>query len=191
MEIIRQPLDFYGYNIYSCEPVRAAPEGLPERVARPKGYPQTAMGWPVAPESLRWGPRFLFERYALPLVITENGMANLDWVSADGKVHDPQRIDFTSAYLRELAKAIKDGTDVRGYFHWSIMDNFEWAEGYAKRFGLVHVDFATGKRTLKDSAEWYSRVIQGNGAVLYEGEAGSVKVIAKGRPGRSTMEGSR
>ncbi len=109
MEIIQQPLDFYGVNIYSGDAVRAGSEGLPEKITRPPGFPETAMRWPVTPESLRWGPRFLYERYGVPLVITENGMANLDWVSPDGRVHDPQRIDFTRAYLRELGKAIQDG----------------------------------------------------------------------------------
>jgi beta-glucosidase len=167
METIHQPLDFYGVNIYTGTPIRADPTGMPGLVPRPPGFPQTAMGWPVAPESLRWGPRFLFERYGFPIVITENGMANLDWVGADGKIHDPQRTEFTGAYLRQLRMAISDGADVRGYFHWSIMDNFEWAEGYTKRFGLVHVDFPTGKRTLKSSADWYARVIRTNGGSLF------------------------
>jgi beta-glucosidase len=117
----------------------------------------------VTPESLRWGPKFLHERYRLPLYITENGLSNTDWVAENGKVHDPQRIDFTRRYLRELRRAVGEGVPVRGYFHWSLLDNFEWAEGYKQRLGLVHVDYGTQKRTMKDSCEWYRNVIRTQG----------------------------
>ena len=110
------------------------------------------------------------ERYKLPIVITENGMSNCDWVALDGGVHDGARIDYLHRHLRALRKAISEGADVRGYFQWSIMDNFEWAEGYKHRFGLIHVDFGTQKRTLKDSAFWYREVIRTNGANLLPGE---------------------
>jgi beta-glucosidase len=166
MRIISQPLDFYGVNIYTGSVVRAGADGTPQKVAQPPGSAVTALKWPVAPASLYWGPKFLQERYKLPLVITENGLSSMDWVTVDGKVHDPQRIDFLQRYLRELRRAISDGVDVRGYFQWSIMDNFEWAEGYKERFGLIHVDYATQKRTLKDSAYWYCDVIKTNGAHL-------------------------
>ncbi len=159
-----QPLDFYGINIYWGQFIQALEEGGSEVVFH-KELPTTAMGWQVTPEALYWGPRFLYERYKLPIVITENGMANLDYVEADGQVHDPQRIDFLRRYLNEFGRAIADGVDGMGYFQWSLMDNFEWAEGYAKRFGLVHVDYTTQKRTLKDSAHWYKNVIANN-AVL-------------------------
>jgi len=81
-------------------------------------------------------------------------------------VHDPQRIDYTRRYLLALAQAIADGADIRGYFHWSLMDNFEWAAGYRERFGLIHVDFATLARTVKDSGWWYKTIIESNGASL-------------------------
>jgi beta-glucosidase len=154
MKTIAQPLDFYGVNIYSSSVIGARAQD---------GHPVTALKWPVTPQCLYWGPRFLFERYGLPLVITENGMSGIDWVSLDGKVHDPQRIDFIARHLNELRRCIADGVDVRGYFHWSLLDNFEWAEGYKERFGLIHVDFATQKRTLKDSAYWFAEVIKTNG----------------------------
>jgi beta-glucosidase len=93
-------------------------------------------------------------------------MANVDWVALDGKVHDLQRIDFTARYLRALARAASEGVDVAGYFHWSLFDNFEWAEGYRQRFGLVYVDFATMQRIPKDSAQWYRQVITSNGEHL-------------------------
>jgi beta-glucosidase len=165
MELIKQPLDFYGVNIYSGTPVAFA-EGGPRPVPRQPGHARNTLNWALAPESLRWGPRFLFERYKLPIVITENGMCNLDWPDEEGRVLDPQRIDYTRRYLLQLRRAIADGVDVRGYFHWSVFDNFEWAEGYKERFGLVHVDFATQRRTPKLSAHWYRGVIQSNGASL-------------------------
>jgi len=165
METIRQPLDFFGVNIYSGIVIRAGANGH-ENVKMPEGWPVTAMNWEVQPKSLYWGPRFLFERYKLPMVITENGMALTDWRSVDGQVRDPLRIDFLERYLTALGQAIRDGVDIRGYFLWSLMDNFEWAEGYRPRFGIIHVDYPTGTRTMKDSARWYSEVIAQNGANL-------------------------
>jgi beta-glucosidase len=166
MRTIRQPLDFYGLNIYTSAYVRAGDNGAV--VDQPHaGHPRTLFDWTVAPEALRWIPQFIHERYQCPIVITENGLSNPDWVGLDGRVRDPQRIDFLTRYLRELARAIEAGVDVRGYFQWSIMDNFEWAEGYKHRFGLIHVDYRDQKRTLKDSARWYGEVIRSNGANLY------------------------
>jgi beta-glucosidase len=95
-------------------------------------------------------------------------MANIDLVALDGKVHDPQRINYMNRYLLQLERAIQDGIDVRGYFYWSILDNFEWAEGYKARFGLVYTDYATQQRTPKDSALWYKDVIAANGVNLHQ-----------------------
>jgi beta-glucosidase len=181
MDTIHQPLDFYGLNIYSGEPIRAGADGEAVPAVMPPGAPQTTMRWLIAPESLYWGPRFLHERYKLPIVITENGMANIDVVDLGGRVRDPQRIDFTHRYLLELGRAAADGVDVRGYFHWSIMDNFEWAEGYKERFGLIHVDYATQRRTLKDSALWYAGVIASNGESLRLGQTPGVEVVTSAR----------
>jgi beta-glucosidase len=162
---MRQPLDFLGLNIYHGNVFRRGKKG-PEAVAPDPGDPRTHYGWPIAPASLYWGPRFAHERYGLPLVITENGMANLDWVALDGHVHDPQRIDYLARYLGELRRAIDGGVPVLGYFAWSLMDNFEWSDGYSYRFGLVHVDYATQRRTLKDSALWYRSIIRSRGGAL-------------------------
>ncbi|MNE90688.1 Beta-glucosidase A [compost metagenome] len=96
-------------------------------------------------------------------MITENGLSSMDWVSLDGRVHDAQRIDFLHRYLREYRRAAADGVPLKGYFCWSFMDNFEWAEGYNERFGLVHVDYRNGNRTIKDSGYWYKSVIESNG----------------------------
>ena len=106
------------------------------------------------------------ERYGLPMYITENGLSCRDWISEDGAVHDPQRVDFLSRYLKALSAGIQAGADVRGYFQWSLLDNYEWAEGFSQRFGLVYVDYATGKRTPKDSAVWYRDTVRQNGANL-------------------------
>jgi len=168
MERIAAPIDFCGLNIYSGDAVSAGPDGAPVPAVVPPGAQRTAFGWLVAPKSLQYGVRFFGDRYRVPMVITENGMANIDWVASDGRVHDPQRIDFTRRYLAELERGIAAGADVRGYFHWSILDNFEWAEGYSQRFGLIHVDYPSGTRTLKDSARWYAQVIRTHGAALHD-----------------------
>jgi beta-glucosidase len=166
MDIIGQPIDFHGVNIYRGFTVKAGDDGQPKLVEPPQGNPLTAFRWEVTPECLYWGPRFLYERYKHPIYITENGMSNVDWVSVDGEVHDPQRIDYTTRHLRELHRAANDEVDVQGYFHWSVMDNFEWGEGYKERFGMIYVDYETQKRIPKDSAEWYKHVIETNGESL-------------------------
>ena len=163
MKTICQKLDFYGANIYQGKIVRADSDGGAEVVKGADGEALTTMDWPITPEALYWGPRFLYDRYGLPIVITENGMANMDWIHADGKVHDPQRTDYISRHLRQLKRVIDGGVTVRGYFVWTIMDNFEWAHGYKQRFGLIYADYTTGDRTLKDSAYWYKDVIASNG----------------------------
>lgn len=166
MKLISEPVDFCGANIYFGFAIKADANGRPNFLIPSPATPITAFDWPVTPEALYWGPKFFHERYKKPIYITENGVSLRDWIALDGKVHDPQRIDFTTRYLRELRRAAADGVLVKGYFHWSLMDNFEWAEGYKQRFGLVHVDFDTQKRTLKDSALWYRQVAATNGGNL-------------------------
>lgn len=146
MEIISQPVDFFGVNIYSGTPAPGIPPIAP---------PRTQMDWEVRPEALYWGPRFLWERYGKPVCVTENGMANCDWIMQDGQIHDYARIDYLRRYLAALDRAAADGVEVDGYYQWSLLDNFEWALGYERRFGIVHVDYETQKRTPKDSAFWY------------------------------------
>lgn len=166
MKLIHQPLDFLGQNIYNGGEVRRGEDGKPEFVKRKQGYALTALKWPVTPQALYWGPKFLYERYKLPIIITENGLSCHDMVSLDGKVHDPNRIDFLQRYLRALRQAANDGVDVMGYLAWSFMDNFEWHSGYAERFGLVYVDYPTQKRIIKDSGHWYKTIMESNGALL-------------------------
>ncbi|MCA1596926.1 MAG: family 1 glycosylhydrolase, partial [Chloroflexi bacterium] len=166
LETICQPLDFFGANIYNAPLITAGPDGKPENKPYPTGLARTTYHWPVTPECLYWGPRFFYEHYQKPVVITENGLANNDWVALDGKIHDPQRIDFLQRHLLQLERAHKDGVDVRGFFQWSFMDNFEWDQGYKLRFGLVYVDYQTQERIPKDSAYWYRDVIRSGGAAL-------------------------
>lgn len=158
MKAINQKIDFLGVNIYEAQ--------YAGNYVRTPGTAHTELGWDVYPEALKWGMKLNTKRYGLPMIVTENGMSAHDWVSLDGKVHDPNRIDFLHRYMKGLREAADDGCDIRGYFHWSLMDNFEWAKGYNPRFGLVHVDYKTQKRTLKDSAYWYKSVIESNGENL-------------------------
>ncbi len=166
MKAISQPLDFLGLNVYFGKAYRAGSDGVPKVVLFEPGHSYTSFNWPVVPESLYWAAKFYFERYKLPIIISENGMSNRDSLSSDGAVHDPQRIDFLHSYLLELKRACIDGIDVRGYFLWSLLDNFEWTSAYRERFGIVYVDYPTQKRILKDSACWYREVIASNGASL-------------------------
>ena len=169
MKLISQKIDFLSYNCYAGWRVRADAKGNPEKVPNSWGIgnPRGTLPWlQVTPPALYWAARFQTERYKLPIVFSENGFCNTDFVHLDGKVHDPQRIDFLSHYLGGLKRAAAEGIPVAGYFYWSILDNFEWAEGYKDRFGLVHVDYQTQKRTPKDSYYWYREVIRRHGANL-------------------------
>lgn len=177
MELIHQPIDFMGQNIYNGYYIRMGDDGKPEYVDRPAGFPKTAANWPVTPECLYWGTKFLYERYQMPIYITENGMSCHDQISADGCVHDSNRIDFLDKYLSQLQKASDEGVDIRGYFLWTFLDNFEWDKGYNERFGLVYVDFATQKRIAKDSAFWYQKVMETNGGILSMNSANANKEI--------------
>ena len=172
METICQPLDFFGVNIYYGSEVRMGEEGRPQEIPKPIGRGLTMTDWSITESAMYWGPKFFYERYKKPMIITENGMANVDWVALDGRVHDPQRIDFLQRHLRALRKAREEGVDVRGYFVWSIMDNFEWVLGFSKRFGVIYVDYNTQQRILKDSAYWYRDIIASNGDTLDEARHG-------------------
>lgn len=160
MELIAQPLDYIVQNIYNGVEIRADQKGKPVRVKRYEGFPKTAIQWPVTPECMYWGPKYLWERYGKPVIISENGMSSHDWISVDGQVHDPARIDFMTTYLDQLEKAADEGVELAAYFAWSLLDNFEWASGYSDRFGLVYVDYPTQKRILKDSAYFYRDYIK-------------------------------
>ena len=166
MELIAQPLDFFGINYYFSRCAKMGEEG-PEVVPDPPGYPMTTQSdWRMEPNGLYHFLHFVYDRYQLPIVITENGHQSNDHVMLDGKVHDPQRIDYLDRHLSTLGKVIDEGIPVNGYFQWTFMDNFEWCMGYKIRVGMVHVDYQTQKRTPKDSAYWYKRIIETNGERL-------------------------
>ncbi|MGN0776172.1 MAG: GH1 family beta-glucosidase [Candidatus Ventricola sp.] len=167
LETICQPLDFYCQNIYHGRLVKAADNAQGwEQLLQPVGHPKTAIQWDITPDALYWGPKFLYERYKVPFLISENGMSSHDVVSLDGKVHDPQRQDYMHRYLRAYKRAAEEGVDAIGYLAWSLMDNYEWAYGYTERFGLVYVDYTTQERIVKDSFHWYKTVMESNGENL-------------------------
>ncbi|MGL4982972.1 MAG: GH1 family beta-glucosidase [Treponemataceae bacterium] len=166
MEIIHQAPDFYGVNYYHSPKVRMGKNGKPELCEKPIGWAHTAMNWPYTPEAIYWMAKFHYERYQKPIIVSENGLASVDWICADGKVHDGARVDYIGTHIRGLKEAAKDGIPIAGYFYWSLMDNFEWAFGYSQRFGIIHVDYQTQKRTLKDSAFFYKKVIETNGEIV-------------------------
>jgi len=170
LEVISAPLDALGVNYYSPTRLSALPGSeLPFRMEPIPGYPVTAFGWPVIPAGLTEVLTMLAGRYGdrlPPVYITENGCSLRDEVAADGTVDDQPRIGYLEGHLRALHDAMTACVDVRGYFCWSLMDNFEWGEGYNQRFGLVHVDFDTQRRTPKASFGWYRDLIAAQRAGL-------------------------
>ena len=166
MQIIKSQLDFCGLNTYSGGYVTEEGGKLKNIVPGPN-VPKTDMRWNVYPDSLYYGPKYMYERYGLPVVYTENGVALAEWKDLNGQINDDSRIDFIKRYLRSLHRAAQE-IPVEGYFYWSLMDNFEWAEGFSKKFGLVHVDYQTGERTLKKSAHFYKKVIATNGEEIFK-----------------------
>lgn len=170
LALVRAPLDFLGVNLYTRTGVEARdgdPLGIGALPTAPNGFdagPRTDLGWEVWPDALYDVLTRLARDYDGPVLeVTENGCAYDDGPDEDGAVDDARRVEFHLAYLTALARAIDDGADVRSYHAWSLLDNFEWAEGYAPRFGLVWVDAATGDRTLKRSGHWLARVADENG----------------------------
>jgi beta-glucosidase len=157
-------------NYYTRSVTRADAEGWPLRssAVRQEGARYTETGWEVYPRGLEDALSWVKQRYGdVPLYVTENGAAFPDPAQAPaGGVEDPLRVDYLRDHLRAVRDALAAGCDVRGYFVWSLLDNLEWAHGYSKRFGLVHVDFASQRRTPKTSARYYSGVIASNGRVL-------------------------
>ena len=162
LKAIAEPLDGLGVNYYNPARVghgEPSPEngGMPFTLHPIDGYPVTAFGWPIVPDGLRELLVGLRARYGAslpPIYITENGCSTDDTPDAEGRVHDTARVDYLDSHLRAVHQAVQEGVDVRGYFIWSLMDNFEWAEGYGQRFGLVRVDFETLARVPKDSYYW-------------------------------------
>lgn len=171
MELISAPIDFFGLNYYRPHYVRggdasnlrlgetAIPDHPGTVLYLPPEMPRTVMGWPIVPEGLRdLLIRLHRESDGLPIYVTENGCAADDYLTPEGTVEDHERIDFIQGHLEAAFEAIRAGVNVAGYFHWSLMDNFEWAEGYRRRFGLHYVEFGSGRRVPKRSAQFYRQV---------------------------------
>jgi beta-glucosidase len=163
-DLITRPTDFLGLNIYAGFYVRAGSDGKPERVPFPKSYPMTDSDWyQITPQAMYWCPRLLKDIYGeQPLYVAESGCGYHDEPVVGGEVLDLHRRELLRSYLAELRRVIADGVPVKGYFLWSFMDNFEWGVGYSVRFGIVHVDYSTQRRTPKLSARWYAKVIETN-----------------------------
>jgi beta-glucosidase len=166
---VSQPIDFVGINYYLRLVAADDPSGGPARartVMQP-GAEYTAMDWEIYPQGLTETLRWVANRYGnVPLYITENGAAIEDIPAPNGHVDDTRRVQYLNSHLRAAKEAIGTGVDLRGYFVWSLLDNFEWQSGFSKRFGIVRVDFASQQRVPKASARFYSDVIRTNGGVL-------------------------
>jgi len=181
LDLISQPIDFLGINSYHARTVAApgrlaaareaglvgtydpaASFGMDCADVLPIGAPTTATGWPINPDGMTELLVRLHDRYRVPVHITENGAAYHDYPAPDGAVRDPERVEYLLAHLRAVGEAIDAGADVRGYFAWSLLDNYEWSSGYSKRFGLVYVDYPTSTRIPKDSYDVYRRIIASN-----------------------------
>jgi beta-glucosidase len=173
LQKISVPIDFLGINYYFIHSVRGAPvevgqstpfADLGARPVVPHAGEKTAMGWPVQPEGLTQMLVRIKDEYAdVPMYVTENGRAVHDYIDPDGRVVDEERISYLDGHFRAAHEAMERGVDLRGYMVWSFLDNFEWAEGYSKRFGLVFVEYGTQRRVPKSSARWYAGVIRSNG----------------------------
>jgi beta-glucosidase len=164
MERISLPTDFLGLNVYAGNFVRAGADGRCAVLPFPSGYPEGALWWlKITPQSLYWAVRHAAEVFGVKtFYMTENGATFHDEITPDGEVLDLHRREYLRNYLVELHRAVAEGYDVHGFFVWSLLDNFEWAEGYGKRFGIVYVDFSTQQRTPKLSSRWYSEVSRNN-----------------------------
>jgi beta-glucosidase len=164
MDLIAEPLDFLGLNYYERHVISADPGDPRGALKQPAGEARTAMAMPIAPDGLREVLTRISEEYThLPLYITESGASFHDYVDPEGRVNDPERIAYLDAHFRAAAAAIAAGVDLRGYYIWSLLDNFEWQLGYSQRFGLIYVDYRTQTRIPKRSFHWYGDVIAANG----------------------------
>ena len=169
MRLLKQPIDFLGINYYTRSVTRDDPTALPVRAGRVRQphHVHTTLDWEVWPDALKDILLWVTKRYGpIPLYVTENGSAFYDPPSSADLVDDPLRQWYLRDHLRAVHAAIRQGADLRGYFAWSLLDNFEWAHGFSKRFGLVHVDYATQQRTIKGTGRLYSEIIRTNGACL-------------------------
>jgi beta-glucosidase len=164
LALISIPTDFLGLNTYTGQFVRKGSNGLPEKLPFPNHYPQGSLDWlKLVPQSIYWSIRHATTLYGVKnIYITENGAGYEEAPEADGEIIDTHRLEYVRACLMYVHRAIAEGYPCRGYFLWTFLDNFEWHWGYAKRFGIIHTNYQTQKRTPKLSAYWYQKVMQGN-----------------------------
>jgi beta-glucosidase len=161
MEAVKAPLDYLGINFYNRDLISDADENLALHLKTSRGMdgPHTDLGWEVWPDGFYQLLTRISRDYNRPIIeITENGCSYGDTPDEHGQVPDQRRIDYCRGYLGAMARAMREGADIRGYSHWSLLDNFEWSEGYTARFGMTYVDFRSQKRTIKDSGKWYGRL---------------------------------
>jgi beta-glucosidase len=175
MDVIHQPVDLIGANIYRHFHVEHDPR-IPVLRAHEVAHQdadseRTAMGWEVAPWSMSYGVTHIWREYGIPIVILENGAAFEDVPGPDGRVEDVERARFLARYIEELRHGMREGADVRGYFVWSLLDNWEWAEGFRRRFGIVRVDYDTQRRIVKRSGDFYARMIRAGGPEVSAGQS--------------------
>jgi beta-glucosidase len=163
-DVIKVPLDFIGINLYTGSTIADNPEdeNIGARSVERPDVERTDFGWEVWPEALYHTIMRIWNEYRLPIYVTENGCSYNDGPDEQGVVRDERRISFLRRYIGQVGRAISEGADVRGYYHWTSTDNFEWAEGYQQRFGLIYVDFPTQRRTIKSSGYWYRDLIRSN-----------------------------
>ena len=164
METVQAPLDFIGINLYTRSVIANDPQNanLGTRQVPVREAERTDFGWEVYPEALHDVIMRIWRDYKLPIYVTENGCSYRDGPDERGVVADERRVSFYERYIGQVARAIEAGADVRGYYAWSLYDNFEWGMGYSQRFGIVHVDFETQQRTIKQSGYWYRDAIEAN-----------------------------
>jgi beta-glucosidase len=162
MARICRPLDWFGVNHYSPVYVKAQPTSMLgfDYGEIPAGVAPTPIGWPINPEAFSETLRIVHESYGLPIYVLENGYGSFDKPDPSGAVTDTGRIEFLRAYIAAMNAAVSNGVDVRGYFIWSLLDNFEWEQGYANRFGLTYVDYSSLRRIPKSSFQWYADLIK-------------------------------
>ena len=170
LDIIAQPIDFIGVNFYNESPVAADEKAEFKYTVKPSWQDTTGMKWPVTPGGLErqllWIAEIskgAFGKNEIPIYITESGSAYDDTLAHDGRIHDKERIKYLQYHLAVCADVIKKGVPLKGYYVWSLLDNFEWSYGYTRRFGIIHVDFKTMKRTIKDSGYFLRDTIAGFG----------------------------
>ena len=164
MKIIKSKLDFFCANLYRGFYIEKTVDGIKRKPVTPTDD-FSAMDWAVTPEAVDYLIRYYYDRYKMPIILSENGVALSEWKTLNGDIPDDMRIDYMKRHI-ERVKKMSEKYPVKGYFYWSFMDNFEWALGYSKRFGLVYVDYETLDRIPKKSAYWYKKVIETNGENL-------------------------